>query len=324
MATELVKSKIDVEMKKEKETIFDVIGLGEIAVDILLKIPHFPQPNEKIYVINREKQAGGVTANFCVGVARQGLRVAFIGAIGNDNEGRYLRERLLQEDIDDRFLFTQGQSQTPVNIVMISETGEKSILQSEYMRITQPHKELIQADLIQTSKHLHLTVINFETALKAVKLAKRNSLTVSLDLELQVVKNYPDKIHMLLEYVDFLLPNRLGAYEFSNITNPSKASLKLLEYGPSAVIMTLGENGVLLTTEEKQESLPAFKVENVVDKTGAGVAFNAGFITGFLLGKSLNQSVKQGQATAALKIQGMGAQASLPTFQQLEEYMERM
>ncbi len=322
MATELIKTKIDVNMKKDKETIFDVIGLGEIVVDVLLKIPHFPKPDEKIYVVSSEKQAGGVTANFCVGVARQGLRVAFIGAIGNDNEGDYLRERLLQEGVDDRFLFTKEQCQTPVNIVMISEIGEKAILQSEHMRITLPHKELIQADLIQTSRHLHLTGINFETALKAVKLAKRNDLSISLDLESQIVKDYHDRIHMLLEYVDFLLPNRLGAYEFTNITNPSKASLKLLEYGPSAVIMTLGENGVLLTTEEKQESLPAFKVKNVVDTTGAGDAFNAGFITGFLIGKSLNQAVNQGQATAALKIQGMGAQASLPTLQQLKEYME--
>ncbi len=311
-------------MKKEKETIFDVIGLGEIVVDVLLKIPHFPKPDEKIYVVHSEKQAGGVTANFCVGVARQGLRVAFIGAIGNDAEGNYLRERLLQEGVDDRFLSTKEQCQTPVNIVMVSEIGEKAILQSEHMRITLPHKELIQADLIQTSKHLHLTAINFETAYEAIKLAKRNGLTISLDLEAQVVRDYPDKIHMLLEYVDFLLPNRLGAYEFTKITNPSKASLKFLDYGPSVIIMTLGENGVLLTTEEKQESHPAYQVENVVDTTGAGDAFNAGFITGFLLGRSLDQSIKQGQATAALKIQGMGAQASLPSLQQLEEYMERL
>lgn len=322
MATELVKTKIDVEMKKEKETIFDVIGLGEIVVDVLLKIPHFPKSDEKVYVVSRERQAGGVTANFCVGVARQGLRVAFIGAIGNDTEGEFLREKLLQEGVDDRFLLTLDHCQTPVNTVMISESGEKAILQSEHMRITLPHKESIQADLIQTSRHLHLTAINFETAFRAVKLAKQYNLTISLDLESQVVRDYPDKIHMILEYIDFLLPNRLGAYEFTNMPNPSKASLKLLDYGPSTIIMTLGENGVLLTTEDKQESYPAFKVENVVDTTGAGDAFNAGFITGFLLGKSLDQSIEQGQATAALKIQGVGAQASLPTLQQLEEYLD--
>ncbi|UCE13944.1 MAG: carbohydrate kinase family protein [Candidatus Heimdallarchaeota archaeon] len=319
MAVEVV-PKVEVDLKKEKPKVFDVLGLGEIVIDLLLKVPQFPRLDEKVYVTEREKQAGGVTANFSVGVSRQGLSVAFIGAVGEDEEGNFLRARLLQEGVDDRFLVTRD-SKTPVNIVIITEKGEKAILQSEFMRVTLPPKELIQPSLIQAARHLHLTAINFETALKAVRLAKRYNLGVSLDLESQVVKDYSKDLPLLLEFVDFLLPNKQGASEFTQIQDPKNSSLKLLEYGPEVVIITLGEKGVLLTTQEKQELFPAFKVANVVDTTGAGDAFNAGFITGILKGNPIEQSIRRGQATAALKIQGMGAQEPLPTAKQLSKFL---
>ncbi|MFX0095464.1 MAG: carbohydrate kinase family protein [Candidatus Hodarchaeota archaeon] len=302
----------------------DILGLGEIVIDLLLKIPRFPSPDEKLYVLNSEKQAGGVTANFCVGVARQGLRVAFIGAVGNDEEGTYLRKILQKEGIHDSYLLTLESKVTPVNIVMVTKDGEKAILQSEHMRLTLPPAEFITPEIVQNARHLHLTAINFETALKTVKLAKEANLTVSLDLESQVVEEYLEEIPKLLKYVDLLLPNKGGAFAFTQIeNNPQKASLKLLDYGPKVIIMTLGVEGVLFTTGEDQTLFPAFRVDNVIDTTGAGDAFNAGFITAFLNGFQLEESIKRGQATAALKIQGTGAQKPLPTTSQLEFFLDK-
>lgn len=320
MAVEVV-SKVDVNLKKNKGKVFDVLGLGEIVIDLLLKVPQFPRLDEKVYVTKSDKQAGGVTANFCIGVSRQGLSVAFIGAVGEDAEGNFLRSKLLQEGVDDRFLFTKEDSKTPVNIVIITDEGEKAILQSEFMRVTLPPKEVIRPNLIRTARHLHLTAINFETALKAVKLAKQYNLGVSLDLESQVVQDYSEDLPELLKHVDYLLPNKQGASEFTQIQDPNQASLKLLEYGPEVIIITLGKDGVLLTTHEKQEIFPAFKVTNVVDTTGAGDAFNAGFIVGLLTGSSLEKSIRRGQATASLKIQGLGAQEPLPTAKELSRFL---
>ncbi|MFW9996335.1 MAG: carbohydrate kinase family protein [Candidatus Odinarchaeota archaeon] len=305
----------------DKKRDFDVIGLGEVVIDLLVKIPSFPEPDEKLYVISTEKQAGGVTANFCVGVARQGLRVAFIGAVGDDFDGQFLRTMLVKENVADEFLVSLEDRVTPVNIVMVTEDGDKAILQSENMRLTVPPSELITAELVQKASHLHLTAINFETALKAVKLAKDGGLTISLDLEAQVVRDYVEELPELLEYVDLLIPNKRGASEFTGIEDPTKSSLKLLEYGSKAVIMTLGSEGAILSTRTKQKYFPAYEIENVVDTTGAGDAFNAGFITGFLLGKTLEESIKRGQATAVLKIQGMGAQEPLPTSDLVDEFL---
>ncbi|MFX1535153.1 MAG: carbohydrate kinase family protein [Promethearchaeota archaeon] len=300
----------------------DILGLGEIVIDLLLKIPHFPSPDEKLYVLNSEKQAGGVTANFCVGVARQELRVAFIGAVGNDEEGEYLRKTLQKEGVNDTYLLTLESKATPVNIVMVTNEGERAILQSEHMRLTLPPAEFITPKIIQKARHLHLTAINFSTALKAVKIAKKYGLTISLDLESQVVEEYFNELPKLLNYVDFLLPNKGGAFAFTQVeNNPQKASLKLLDYGPKVIIMTLGAEGVLLTTREDQRLFPAFIVENVVDTTGAGDAFNAGFITAFLKGCQLEECIKRGQVTAAIKIQGLGAQKPLPTTTQLDTFL---
>lgn len=302
---------------------YDVIGLGEVVIDLLLSIQRFPNPDEKIYVKKTVKQAGGVTANFCVGVARQGLKVAFVGAIGDDPDGKYLRSRLVAENVADELLFVLPGKKTPVNIVMVTASGEKSILQSEHMRLTLPRADSVTRDVIKRGKHLHLTAINFDTAFKSVKLAKTVGLTVSLDLESQVVNDYPEKIEDLLSYVDFLIPNKGGACTLTRTDNLKEASKKLLSYGPNVVVMTLGEKGVLLTTEERQDHIPAFKVENVVDTTGAGDAFNAGFISGLIKGNSLEESIRRGQATAAIKIQGIGAQKSLPYTKQVLNFLNQ-
>lgn len=299
----------------------DVLGLGEIVVDLLLKIPRFPKPDEKIYVLSSQKQAGGVTANFCVGVSRQDLRVAFFGGVGDDEEGVYLRKVLKKELVKDKYLFTLKSKLTPVNVVMITKDGEKSIIQSEHMRLTLPSKEMITKEIIQESRHLHLTAINYETAFKAVRLAKKFGLTTSLDLESQVVQEYQKQLPRLLEYIDILMPNKGGAYELTKTNNPNMASNKLLECGPKVILLTLGSDGVLFSTENEQRSFPAFKIRNVIDTTGAGDAFNAGFITSFLEDKSLVECVRRGQATSAIKIQGVGAQASLPTKQELDEFL---
>jgi len=155
---------------KSKKKDIDVIGLGEIVVDLLLKVPHLPCTDDKVYVENREKQAGGVTANFCVGVARQGLKTSFVGAVGDDLEGTFLREVLNRERVVDKYLFSLKDKKTPVNIVMVSKEGEKAILQSEHMRLTLPPGELITKEMFDNARHLHLTAINFETALKAPRI----------------------------------------------------------------------------------------------------------------------------------------------------------
>ena len=315
---------VSVVIQNTKAAELDVLGLGEIVIDLLLKIPRFPNPDEKIYVLSSQKQAGGVTANFCVGVARQGLRVAFFGGVGDDEEGKYLRKILQQENVEDEYLFTLKSKVTPVNVVMVTKEGDKSILQSEHMRLTLPSEELITKEVIQESRHLHLTAINFKTAFKAVRIAKDLELTTSLDLESQVVKEYQKQLPELFEYIDILLPNKGGAYELTQTSNPKKASKILLNYGPKVVLLTLGSEGVLLSTQNEQRSFPAFQIDEIVDTTGAGDAFNAGFISSFLEDKSLEESVIRGQATSAIKIQGLGAQAPLPTKQKIDEFLTKI
>ncbi|MHA2305849.1 MAG: carbohydrate kinase family protein [Candidatus Hodarchaeales archaeon] len=303
------------------EILYDIVGLGEIVVDLLLRIPHFPNPDEKLYVDFSEKQAGGVTANFCVGVARQGLRVAFVGSVGSDDNGKFLRKSLVEEGVVDNYLFDLENKITPVNIVMVEKDGQKAILQSEHMRLTLPSKQLITQEIIKEARHLHLTAINFPTALKAARIAKKLGLSVSLDLESQVVQEHSKNLPELLQYIDLLLPNKKGAYTFTNATRPRVAAIQLLEYGPKVVIITLGSKGVLLSTKEFQQSFSAFPVGHVIDTTGAGDAFNAGFVSAYLRNKTWIECVRRGQGTAALKIQGMGAQKSLPSSTELNRFL---
>ena len=93
----------------------DIIGLGEIVVDWVATIPHFPKPDEKIDAISENYFPGGVTANYLVAVARLGVSCGFIGAVGNDTYGNLLFEDLIRERVDTTFTFKKKDMRTPIN-----------------------------------------------------------------------------------------------------------------------------------------------------------------------------------------------------------------
>jgi ribokinase len=120
---------------------------------------------------------------------------------------------------------------------------------------------------------------------------------------------------------NILLPNRLGALELSKEENVNAAAKKLLQFGPEVVVITLGERGCLVVTENDQFRVPAFKIK-VVDTTGAGDAFNAGFIVALHRKKKLKEAAQFANAVAALKCTKLGAQSS-PTLKEVKAFLSR-
>ena len=105
----------------------DIVGLGEIVLDWVTEIPHFPKPDEKINALSENYFPGGVTANFLVAIARLGGKSGFIGAVGNDSYGDYLIEDFIKEDVDTTNIKKVVDKKTPVNFIFVAK-GEKTIL----------------------------------------------------------------------------------------------------------------------------------------------------------------------------------------------------
>ncbi len=301
--------------------VLDVVGLGEVVIDLIASIPRFPEPDEKINATRYEKHPGGVTANFCVALSRLGVKSGFIGGVGDDADGTYLRGVFKREGVDASRLVTRKDALTPLNFVTVTPDGQKTIFQSPYMLTVFPRPEELDLDYIADAKVLHTTALRVDTAEKALKHAKKEGLTTSFDLEKHVAVYGFKKLAPLIKLTDILLPNKMGALTLTGTQSLKEAAEKLLALGPRIVIITLGERGCLIKTEKETMEVPAFKVK-AVDATGAGDAFNAGLITGILNQWNLRKATIFANAVAAIKITHIGAQAGLPTRKEVEKFLE--
>ncbi|MFW9830075.1 MAG: carbohydrate kinase family protein [Promethearchaeota archaeon] len=301
----------------------DIIGLGEAVIDWVAEIPHFPKPDEKIDAITENYFPGGVTANFLVAIARLGGKCGFIGAVGDDFYGDYLIEDFKREDIDTTFTLKKKGKKTPMNFIFVAK-GEKTIIQSPHMQETKITLTDLDQQYIMNSKVLHTTMIHPEIAGRAIAIAKRNEVKVTIDLESQIAKRGWKSLREMILNADILIPNKEGAKLITNREKLDDAAKILVEKGIPIVIITLGHDGVLITTEKYQKKIPAFKVGKIIDTTGAGDTFNGAFSYAYWIKKwDLEKSCKYANAAAALKIQKLGARTGMPNERMLMNFLKR-
>jgi len=305
---------------------YDIVGLGCVVMDWVNTVHHLPAEDEKVDVIKSEYYPGGVMANYVTGVARLGAKAGFIGAVGNDEFGELLLRDLINEGVDVSQVVIQD-SPTPVNVIAVDGEGCKIILQSPLMQTVKPSIDDINEDYISQFKLLHVSCVHYDTCDVAVRYAKKHGVLVSFDLEKQVIDSVSrEKLESILSCTDFLLPNKLGALEFTGENDYESAAVKLLEYGPKAVIITLGEQGCLLASKSglsgSATRIPAFPV-NPVDTTGAGDMFNAAWDYGFLNGWSLSTIALFANAAAARSTLFEGARTGMGSFRDVINFIKK-
>jgi len=301
----------------------DIVGLGEAVLDWVTEIPHFPKPDEKIDAISENYFPGGVTANYLVAIARLGGISGFIGAVGSDLYGDYLIQDFVKECVDTTYIKKVGDKKTPVNFIFVAQ-GEKTIIQSPHMQTTKIDCDDLNEAYIANSKLLHTTIIHQKVTEKAIEIAKRNNVKISIDLEAQISLRGWSNLKNVLMNADILLPNKEGAKTITNSNSPEKAAEILVKKGIPIVIITLGNNGALITTKEFQKRIPTYEIKNVIDTTGAGDTFNGAFsIAYWVKGWDLEKSCIYANAAASLKIQKLGARSGMPNETELREFLKK-
>lgn len=297
-----------------------IVGLGVCSIDEFVLVDEFCRPDDKIWIKDFARQCGGVVANFCVGVARMGVKSGFMGSAGDDPNGHEILQNFKNHDMDVEHFFLKKETKTPVNIIVVDSHGSRQILQDPYMERNVLKSDEIIADYVAKADIFHTDAVNIDSAKKCMRIAKEAGKRVSFDLERHVAVYGLDAIRDLLEMTDILLPNRRGALELTKETDVRRAARKLLSFGPEIVLITLGEDGSLLVTAEGEHRIPIYKVENVVDTTGAGDAFNSAFVSCIYKGMAPLEAADFASAVAALSVTKVGAQ-SMPWWKEAEEFM---
>jgi ribokinase len=297
-----------------------IIGLGVSSIDEFVLVEEFCKPDDKIWIKDFARQCGGVVANFCVGVARMGVKSGFMGSAGDDPNGHEIMQNFKNHDIDVDHFFLKKDTKSPVNIIVVDSHGSRQILQDPYMEKNVLDPDEIIPSYVAKADIFHTDAVKIDSARKCMQIAKEAGKRVSFDLERHVAVYGLDAIRDLLEMTDILLPNRRGALELTKENDVKAAAKKLLSFGPEIVLITLGEEGSILVTTEGEHRIPIYKVENVVDTTGAGDAFNSAFVSCIYKGMTPREAADFASAVAALSVTKVGAQ-SMPRWKEVEDFI---
>jgi len=297
----------------------DLVTIGHVLMDIRIFVGEFPKADEEAKTDRLSLGGGGSAANVAVGASRLGVKSGFIGSIGFDTFGRVLLEELEHEGVDVAHVKVDTSTSSGLTVIAINNKGQ--VIMFGY---TGASDKLFPSDLnkeyISSSEHVHITGLSFDTALAAAEIAKKANVTVSFDPGRLMSKMGLKRLLPLLHYVDQILLNQEEARELTGVIELEKAAKAIIKSGPKMVIIKRGPDGVFAMNHSKSFSVPAYPVK-VVDTTGAGDAFSAGFITAQLEGKNFEDSVEFANATANLKITRVGARA-LPSRKAVERFLK--
>jgi len=298
---------------------FDVVGFGALNVDKLYKVNKIAGPDEEGFIISCEESCGGSAANTIVGLARLGCKVGFIGKIANDREGRMLLEDFLREGVDTEGVVRSKRGRSGVVMGFVDQKGERALYVDPGVNDIIDFEE-INLDYAVKTNFLHLTSFAGEKSFEAQKKLVENlpeNVKVSLDPGELYARKGIEKLMSMIRRCFVLMPN---AKEITLLTGEEDyvaGAERLLEMGVKIVAVKLGSRGCYVTNGEESHHIEAFKV-NVVDSTGAGDAFCAGFLYGLLKNKSLKECGRLGNFVASRCIMKMGARTGLPRLEELK------
>ncbi|MGE5072292.1 MAG: ribokinase [Anaerolineae bacterium] len=298
----------------------DIVVIGSLNADLVVRSPRFPAPGETIQGEDLATIPGGKGANQAVAAARLGADVAMIGCVGADGFGTMLIENLNQNKVDARHVFRDGSAATGTAIIVVDSDGQNSIVISPGANGRIAATDIEPAALTGARLLLLQLEIPLDTVAHAARLARQQGIKVLLNPA--PARELPDE---LLQCVDYLIPNETELAMLTGARSGERSSLEkaahsLLRRGARNVVVTLGENGALMSTRLGRKYIPSYKVRPV-DTTAAGDAFIGGLAYALLHRKPLKDAVKYGCACGALATTRFGAQPSLPTADEVKLFL---
>jgi ribokinase len=297
----------------------DILVVGSLNADLVVRAPRFPQPGETISGEDLQVIPGGKGANQAVGAARLGANVSMLGRVGQDNFGDFLLDNLTNNKVNGSRV-VRDDSSTGTAIIVVDSTGQNSIVLSPGANGKVTPADVEGASFPAGGLLLLQLEVPTPTVLRAAQRARDHGTRVILNPA--PAQPLPDELIALAE---FIVPNEtelslLSGMEVKDVSSAKEAAHALMQRGAKSVIVTLGSKGALIVNGETSTQIDAFPVE-VVDTTAAGDAFIAGFAVKLSEQASVPEAVRFGCACGALAATKFGAQPSLPTREEVDKFL---
>ena len=297
---------------------FDVAGVGLNATDTLILLSHFPAYAGKVAFDEEILSPGGQVASAMVTCANLGLRVKYIGTMGDDERGRIQMESLRASGINlDDVEVRAGCANQTAYILIDRSTGERTVLwrRDDCLRLD---PAAITPERICNARLLHIDGHDTAAVARAAALARGHDIPVTVDVD----TIYPG-FDQVLPHVTHLVASSEFPTQWTSERDPFKALAMIQdEYRIPVAAMTLGAHGALARVDGRFIYSPAFVV-NCVDTTGAGDVFHGAVCYAVLQQMPMRETLEFANAMAALNCTALGARGGIATVQEARALMER-
>lgn len=292
-----------------------ILVVGSLNMDCVVETPTMPKAGETISGRSVTLVSGGKGANQAYAVGKLGGKVGMIGAVGNDSFGHTLKKNLESVGVETTGLAVMEGETTGQAFITVDDKGENSII------IIAGTNGLVSIELIQNNKKLieesDIVIMQLEIPVKVVEYVK--DLAISMGKQVIVdpapaVAGLPDSFW---SGIDYIKPNETELEILIGRKMKTREELidgarEMLAKGVKGIIVTLGGDGCLFVTKEKETFFEANKV-TAVDTTAAGDSFTAGFALALSEGRNLEEAIRFGQKVSAIAVTRKGAQTSIPS-----------
>jgi ribokinase len=287
-------------------------------MDLVVSVGHHPQIGETILSGKFDTITGGKGANQAVAAARMGANVTMIARVGKDGFGAELCANFLKDGIIIDYVKVDKQEPTGVALITVDMDGQNTIVVAPGANHRLAPTDLVAAKVafVKADVLVMQLEIPLKTVYGALALAEKHGLLVVLNPAPAQALGAD-----LLSRVDYLIPNEREAMQLADTQSLDHAIQKLLGLGVKNLIITLGEQGVLVANAAERKHFPAYVVKTV-DTVAAGDAFVGTFAVGLAEGLIVDEAVRLGNAAAAISVTRHGAQPSLPNREEVKEFLE--
>lgn len=285
--------------------------VGDACVDLVLPVPHVPEPDQKVHTPEAVVSPGGVALNVAVALARLGAEVALHARIGEDAFGSMVLETLESQGVDTAGVVIDTSISTYFTVSLITDDSPEKRMVVAVTPGLYP-----ETATLGPSAWGHTAPFDLEAAAEVTDQWRSLGVPFSIDLEPACIPTDPTDIASVTRGADTLIAN---ARTRDLLADSAEDALEVLTgpLGGRHAVVTQGSDGIVFSSEGNLGRIPAHPVE-AVDTTGAGDSFAAGYIWARTTGSGVTEALETGTVTGALACRSLGALASLPRRDEVE------
>ncbi|OPY85885.1 MAG: putative sugar kinase YdjH [Smithella sp. PtaU1.Bin162] len=297
--------------------------LGILVMDVLSgPLSSYPIPGRKTQVIseNIKFMPGGGAANSSSALGQMGLDVSVFSKVGNDPNGIFIINELKRNNVNTDGIVISDTDVTPFTFVGIHKNGDRTFIHTPGANKTfrledMGNEKILGSDILLYQDLWVLPLIDGKPGAELLKEAKSGGATTILD---ECWGLGPDRriFEEMLPYLDYVLPSLDDMRVIYPGRTASEIAGHIISLGCKNVVLKMGADGCLLVNGKETFTIPS-AVKKIVDTTGAGDCWDAGFIAGIANGLSFKDAAETGTATAAICIENIGGAVGIPPYEEI-------